>query len=127
MKKLKIALTTNAIFSAISGIILILLNGQIADIFGVKNTTVFWVIGLVLIYFSITIWYEISKLRSLAISWIIIQDFIWVIVSFILILFNPFKVTLIGNTVISILAVIVLFMGINQIVAYKHYRQQQGV
>jgi len=118
-------LTTNAIFSATSGIILILLNGQIADIFGVKNNTVFWVIGLILIYFSITIWYEISKLRSLAIAWIIIQDFIWVIASFVLILLNPFKITYIGNNVISILAVIVLFMGINQIFSYKSYRQQR--
>ncbi len=116
MKKLKEALTVNAIFSVVSGIILILLNRQIADLFGVKNNTVFWTIGLILICFSATIWYEIFKLRRLAILWIIIQDYAWVLGSLILIIFNPFQITAIGNLIIAIIAFIVLYLGVNQMI-----------
>jgi len=116
MNKLQKALKSNALFSSISGIIMILLNHQIANIFGTNNNTVFWIVGSVLIYFAITIWYEIRKQRRLAILWIIIQDYTWVLGSIILLIFNPFQVTLIGNLIIGIIALIVLYMGINQMI-----------
>jgi hypothetical protein len=125
MNHLKKALTINALFSSISGIILILLNRQIADIFGTKNNTVFWCIGVALIYFALTIWYERTKQRKLAVLWIIIQDFLWVLGSIILISFNPFQVTQNGTLIIGVVSVIVLSMGVNQIIAYhktKHKR-----
>ncbi|MEE9361935.1 MAG: hypothetical protein V3U92_04990 [Cellulophaga sp.] len=80
----------------------------------------FWIAGLVLIYFSLTIWYEIGKQRRLAVLWIIIQDFIWVIGSLILILLNPFKITQTGNIIIGIVAILVLFMGVNQLIALNN-------
>lgn len=119
MNNLQKALKTNALFSSISGIILILLNKPIAKLFGTNNNTVFWIIGLALIYFSITIRYEIKKQRKLAINWIIIQDYIWVLGSLILIIINPFEITLIGNLIIGTIALIVLFMGINQMIGLK--------
>ncbi len=122
MNKLQKALKTNALFSGISGIILILLNHQIALVFGTTNYTVFWVIGLLLIYFSITIWYEIKKQRRFAVLWIIIQDYSWVLGSLILIVFNPFEITQIGNFIIAIVALIVLFMGINQMNGLKEIK-----
>ncbi|WP_151675433.1 hypothetical protein [Patiriisocius marinus] len=119
MNNLQRALKTNALFSSISGIILILLNKPIAKLFGTSNNTVFWIIGLALIYFSITIRYEIKKQRKLAINWIIIQDYIWVLGSLILIIINPFEITLIGNLIIGTIALIVLYMGINQMIGLK--------
>ncbi|WP_271855689.1 hypothetical protein [Patiriisocius marinus] len=119
MNNLQKALKTNALFSSISGIILILLNKPIAKLFGTNNNTVFWIIGLALIYFSITIRYEIKKQRKLAINWIIIQDYIWVLGSLILIIINPFEITLIGNLIIGTIALIVLYMGINQMIGLK--------
>ncbi|REE24698.1 hypothetical protein DFQ09_1032 [Winogradskyella pacifica] len=119
MNKLQKALKVNALFSSISGIIMILLNHQIANLFGTINNTVFWIVGLILIYFAITIWYEIRKQRRLAVLWIIIQDYAWVIGSLLLIIINPFQITQIGNLIIGIIALIVLYMGINQMIALK--------
>lgn len=127
MNHLKKALIINTLFSSISGIILILLNRQIADIFGTKNNTVFWCIGLVLIYFALTIWYERTKQRKLAVLWIIIQDFLWVIGSIILISFNPFQVTQNGTIIIGVIATIVLLMGVNQIIAYNNKTRRERI
>lgn len=117
MNKLQKALKANALFSSISGIIIMLLNRQIANLFGTNNNTVFWIVGLILVYFAMTIWYEITKQRKIAVLWIIIQDYTWVLGSLILIVFNPFQITQIGNLIIGIIALIVLFMGINQMIA----------
>jgi hypothetical protein len=123
MDKLKKALKLNSIFSSVSGIIFILLNNQISNLFGTENNTVFWIIGLILIYFSITIWFEISRQRKIAVLWIIIQDYLWVLGSFILILLNPFNITLAGNIITGIIALIVLFMGINQTIAINKIKK----
>ena len=119
MNKLQKALKVNTLFSSISGIIMILLNHQIANLFGTTNNTIFWIVGLILIYFAITIWYEIRKQRRLAVLWIIIQDYAWVIGSLILIVINPFQITQIGNLIIGIIALIVLYMGITQMIGLK--------
>jgi len=123
MDQLKKALKLNSIFSSVSGIIFILLNKQIANLFGTENNTVFWIIGLILIYFSITIWFEINRQRKIAVLWIIIQDYLWVLGSFILILLNPFNITLSGNIITGIIALIVLFMGINQTIAINKIKK----
>jgi hypothetical protein len=119
MNELQKALKYNAIFSSMSGLIMILFNNQIAELFGTSNNSVFWIVGLILIYFTITIWYEIRKQRKIAILWIIIQDFLWVMGSVILILLNPFDITSLGNLIIGIIAFIVLLMGLNQTRAFN--------
>ncbi|SEL52254.1 hypothetical protein SAMN04487910_2713 [Aquimarina amphilecti] len=116
MNKLQEALRINAIFSSLSGLIMILLNQKIAKLFGTSNNTIFWIIGLILIYFGSTIWYEIKKQRKPAVIWIIIQDYTWVLGSIILIIIDPFKITEAGNLIIGIIALIVLYMGINQMI-----------
>lgn len=114
MNKLQKTLRQNAIFSTISGITLIGLHEQIARMFGTTNTTVFWVTGLILLFFSSTILYEIIKQRPIAVLWIVIQDILWVIGSWAIIAINPFGISKTGTCVIAIIAFIVLFMGINQ-------------
>lgn len=114
MNKLQKALGLNALFSGLSGIVLIVFNKEIASLFGTANTTVFWVIGIVLLFFASTIMYEIRKQRPIAVLWIIIQDFLWVIGSFVIITVNLFEISKTGNSTIAIIATIVLFMGVNQ-------------
>ena len=126
MNKLQKALKTNAIFSSISGVTMILLNHQIADLFGTTNNTIFWVVGLILIYFSITIWYEIRKQRRPAVLWIIIQDHAWVLGSFILIIADPFQITQIGILIIGIIALVVLYMAINQMIALNKTTEKKA-
>lgn len=69
MNKLQKALGFNALFSGLSGIVLIVFNKEIAGLFETTNTTVFWVIGLVLLFFASTIIYEIRKQRPVAVLW----------------------------------------------------------
>lgn len=117
MNKLQKSLRVNALFSGVSGITLIVLSKQIANLFETTNTTVFWVTGIVLLFFASTIFYEIIKQRPVAVLWIIIQDFIWVVGSMALIAANPFEISKAGNSTIAMIAFIVLFMGINQSMA----------
>lgn len=120
MNTLKKALQINMVFSSTSGILLILLHKQIANLFGVQNAAPFWVIGITLVYFAGTIWYETKKLRNKAIIWISIQDFLWVLGSVYLLLRNPFQITTTGNYIIGAIALIVLFMGILQVLALQN-------
>lgn len=111
---MKKALGWNALFSAASGIILITFNHTAANVFGVKNTDPFWIIGVVLISFSLTILYEMKRQNLIAILWIITQDFLWVSASMILLIWQPFALTNEGYYIIAIVALIVLLMAINQ-------------
>ncbi len=119
MSQLQKALGINAIFSAFSGLTLVVFHQKIAKQFGLDNQTVFWVIGLALLFFSSTIIYEIFKQRRRGVLLIIIQDFIWVLASIGLLLLNPFNVTNTGNYSIAGVAFIVFLMGINQAKALK--------
>ncbi len=123
MNVLQKALAANTIFSAISSILLIIFNGKTALLFGTENNTVFWVMGIALLYFASTIWYEIKKQRTKAVLWIVAQDFLWVIGSIILLLFNPFDITTIGNVIIALVATIVLLMGVYQYRALKEIKR----
>ncbi len=114
MNKLQKSLRLNAIFSGISGMALIVLNKQISNLFGITNTTVLVVIGIVLLFFASTIIYEIVKQRLVAVLWIIVQDFLWVVSSIALIAINPFEISKAGNSSIALIAFVVFLMGINQ-------------
>ena len=114
MNKLQKALRVNAIFSGISGITAIVFHQSIAHIFELEQGNIFWIIGIALLYFSATIILEINKQRRLPIIWIIIQDFIWVIASAVILLFQPFVISALGNYTIAGTALIVLFMAIIQ-------------
>lgn len=115
MNKLQKALSANAIFSFVSGLLLIILNNSIAQLFGTSNNTVFWVIGIALIYFTCTIFYEKKKQRRWPIIWIITQDSLWVLGSLFLLIFDPFKISGIGHVLIAVTAIIVLVLGITQL------------
>ncbi|CAL2088286.1 hypothetical protein [Tenacibaculum sp. 190524A05c] len=124
MNNLQKALRNNALFSIISGVLMIVLNRQLASLFGTSNNTIFWSIGLVLLYFAITIWLEIKKQRRTAIIWIIIQDYAWVLGSSIILITKPFQITSTGNLIIGIIALIVLFMGIHQTIELKKFKNK---
>ncbi len=119
MNRLQTALRLNAIFSGVSGLAMILFHSSLAELFALTNSTVFWVFGLALIFFAGTIVLEILKQRRLPIIWIIIQDFIWVIGSAILLIIKPFGISSMGNNLITTVAIIVLGMAINQLLALR--------
>jgi len=114
MVQLQKSLLTNALFSGMSGIILVALYKHIANLFDISNTSVFWIIGVALIFFSVTIIYEIRRQNPLGVLVIIIQDYLWVLGSIILLIAQPFEVSNTGNSIIAIVALVVLFMAFNQ-------------
>ncbi|MBD3275991.1 MAG: hypothetical protein GF372_11805, partial [Candidatus Marinimicrobia bacterium] len=67
-----------------------------------------------LIYFTATIIYEIKRQKPIGVLFIIIQDFLWVIGSIVLLIFQPFEISVAGNGIIAAVALVVLFMGFNQ-------------
>lgn len=128
MNKLQKALSTNAIFSVIYGLGLILFHKSIAKIFEVNSGTVFWIVGIGLLLFSLSIFIEIKKQRVKSVKKIILQDYVWVFASALMLVFRPFDISNIGNSSIAIIALIVLLMAINQskALAQTKYPNQKG-
>ena len=114
---MKKALRINALFSGISGSVLILFQSRIAHLFEIERSTVFWIIGVALIFFASTIFYEIERQNKFRIIWIIVQDMLWVIGSIYLLAANPFPISAIGHYIIAVIAAVVFVMAINQSVA----------
>jgi len=129
MVQLQKSLLINALFSGMSGIILVARYKHIANLFDISNTSVFWIIGVALIFFSVTIIYEIRRQNPLGVLAIIIQDYLWVLGSIILLIAQPFEVSIIGNSIIAMVALVVLFMAINQAkaLAQTDDSQQKGL
>ncbi len=107
MNKLQIALTLNVIFSSISWGILLFFSIAVAVSFDVAASKPFWIIGIALLFFAATLVYEIIQQNPLQVLWFIIQDFMWVIGSSILILFNPFSISSLGLWIIQEYAFVV--------------------
>jgi hypothetical protein len=123
MNNLQKALRINAIFSGLSGLGLILFYKSISNLFGLEQNNIFWGVGAGLLFFALTIILEVKKQRKLAILWIIIQDFIWVIGSTTLLLLTPFSISDSGQIIIAIIALIVFLMAINQSVALSKTKE----
>ncbi|WP_282143035.1 type II toxin-antitoxin system RatA family toxin [Cellulophaga baltica] len=128
MNQLQKSLRLNALFSGLSGILLVVKNKQIAHLFDSANTAVFWITGTALILFSFLISYEIKRQNPLGVLAIIIQDFLWILASSILLIFQPFEISRTGNSMIAVVALIVLLMAINQAkaLAQTDYNSKKG-
>ena len=114
MNQLQKSLQLNALFSGISGILLIAFNKYVAILFNIPNALVFQITGAALIFFSLTIVYEIKRQNLLGILLIIFQDLLWAVGSAILLILQPFEISIFGYTIIAAVALIVLFMASNQ-------------
>ena len=113
---LRYAIKGNAIFSISSAITLLLSSQPIAKIMNlaVPNSLVY--IGIGLFIFAITLFQNAfrKELKSTQIRFIIIQDWLWVIGSLILLIWNPFGISMIGNYIIAGVALIVTIFAILQ-------------
>lgn len=115
MNHLQVALSRNMIFSSLSGLVLILWHKTLAGIFGLDSHAVFWITGIVLLFFAFTIWYERQRQRRIAVIWICIQDFLWVVASIVLLALDPFQISSSGQIIIGVIASIVLYLGVTQL------------
>lgn len=123
---MKRALTINATFSGLSGILMIIFRQQLMNLFEAFSTTHFLAVGILLIFFSLTILYETKRQNAIAILWIITQDMLWVVGSVWLLIFHPFDFSRDGNYTIGVVALVVLLMALNQSSALAQVDSVQG-
>lgn len=117
--KLRNILKANALFSLVSGLVLILFPEDTAIKMNLTNNLPLVIIGLGLILFAAIILF-ISYKKSLNYQFvksIILQDLLWVLGSIILLIVMPFGISVWGNILISLIAVIVFCFAFLQ---YKY-------
>ena len=114
MNSLQKVLTANAVFSGLSGLTLVFTYGVFARLFSVSNSTIFLIIGILLMLFSTLILFQIKKQNRKGILFIILQDVLWVIGSLLILFFKPFGISAIGHIIIGTVALIVLLLAFGQ-------------
>ncbi|MEE9363572.1 MAG: SRPBCC family protein [Cellulophaga sp.] len=114
MNILQIALLSNAIFSVSTGLFLLVFRNKVAQWFGQQNATVFLIIGFGLLYFSYSIFKELKNPEPEAVFYIIVQDLIWILLSMVILKIKPFNIAILGNQIITGIAVIVFLFSIGQ-------------
>lgn len=114
MNSLQKALTTNAIFSSCSGLIMLFFRTPLAQLFGLEAALPFLIIGIALLIFAFSILVEIKWQRPKLVYNIIVQDLLWVLGSIILLLWQPFGISTTGNILIAIVAGVVLIFAVWQ-------------
>lgn len=96
---MKRALGINAVFSAVCGIILVLHQSEFSKFFGIKPTLPFLIVGIGLLFFSLTLLYTINLENPLGVLVISILDLLWVLGSSYMLIVNPFDISKNGNYV----------------------------
>jgi len=114
MNTLQQYLTTNAIFSTLTGAFVLIFKKKAEELFGVAPSNFFLVLGVLLMLFAVTLLIEIVKQRALAVLWIIVLDMLWVLGSVFLLIFNPFNVSIEGNIIIALVVIVVFLIGMGQ-------------
>lgn len=127
MQALKKALLANAVFSMSSGAVLIIFHQGVAQLFEVENEAVFWIVGLGLLMFSASVFYEARQLRRVFVFSIIIQDLLWVLASVILLIWDPFGISVSGQLLIGFIALIVLIFALVQANASLEGRKNETI
>ena len=115
-RKLRQFLIANACFSGISGLILLLDSKPLGGFMLISELNILKLIGLVLILFAGFLFYTAwqTKMNAKQVQFIILQDWLWVVGSTILLLFQPFGISIGGNLLIAGIALIVLFFALMQ-------------
>jgi pimeloyl-ACP methyl ester carboxylesterase len=117
-------LMANAIFSAMSGILLTLGGSRIAALLGLYPLVSLWPVGLTLLLFAGYVSLAARKTEPDvgATHAIIISDVLWVFGSVALILFGPLSAD--GNAAVAVVALVVLLFAVLQSVGIQEVRHQ---
>lgn len=121
MKHLKNVLLLNAASSGITALLLIILPGFFADLFGVKQQFPFIGIGIFLFLFAFFVFIQSRKkpLNPKKVQLIIVMDISWVLGSLVIILPQLFSLSLIGYVLIGGVALWVAAMAALQSIGLK--------
>ena len=117
MKELKTYLTVNSIFSAISGIAMLVFPERLSQLFNINNAYVFPIIGGCLLLFAVFVWFVASRklANKTLIQIITLLDILWVIGSFLIVFFELFNLSKTGNIIIAVVAIWIAFLAYKQI------------
>ena len=115
-RQLRYAIKGNAFFSISSAITLLLSSRPIAKIMNLSSPNNLVYIGIGLFIFAISLFQNgfRKELQQKQIRFIIIQDWLWVIGSVILLIWNPFGISTNGNYIIAGVAIVVVIFAILQ-------------
>lgn len=116
MKELKKYLTINSLFSAISGLTMLLLSSRLNELFNISNSYVFPIIGANLLVFSAFVWYVSNSqlTNKMLVNIISFLDLLWVLGSFIIVALGLFDLSKVGNILIIIVAIWIAFLAYKQ-------------
>ncbi len=114
--KLRTTLKANAAFSLSSGLVMVSFGKPISTLMNISNPLVLLILGVGLVLFAAYLIYNASKLEisRTQVKFIILQDWIWVIGSLILLIIKPLDISFIGNILIGLVAIIVGVLAILQ-------------
>lgn len=116
MKELKKYLTINSIFSAFSSLTMLLFSSNLNKLFNIDNVYVFPIIGSNLLIFAAFVSYVSSRqlTNKNLVATITVLDALWVLGSFAIVSFGLFDLSKEGNTLVSIVAVWIVFLVYKQ-------------
>lgn len=118
---LREVLLANAVFSEVSGALMLLVPGRIADWTGIPSPLAIAIIGAVLILYGFDIWYFCrgeKHLRTVGII-AVIGDTAWVAATIIILASGLLPLTSVGKWVVAVIADIVGLFAILQIVMLR--------
>ena len=122
---LKNALLSNAIFSGVSGLMLLLLPNWFAAQLGLESSKPVSEVGIMLLFFSAFLCFLVIKrqFRVWTVVPVIVADFAWVVMSGVLTMkFYP-QFSQLGLTLVIVIALIVLLLADLQALGlYRHHR-----
>lgn len=115
------ALRSNAIFSAVSGIVMVLGAGPMTTFLGIAEAGPLRLIGAGLfIWAAFAVYVAAQRPPSRGLVWLIIGgDLLWVVGSVLLIALDPLALTTGGKWLVALLADIVLLFAIVQFVGLR--------
>jgi len=108
-KNLRVALKSNAGFSLLSGLSLVFFNESLARVLNIPQPLILVAIGVGLVLFSLLV-YKTGNDTNMAkkmVQFIIVQDWLWVVGSILLIATQAFGISQIGFIIIGVIALIV--------------------
>jgi len=123
---LRRALQGNGIFSATSGLLFVAAATPIAPFTGLDSPLIFTVMGVVVLSYAALIFWQTNKqtIDAPFALFTIMTDVLWVIVSWVLILFDPLDLTLAGKWSVGLVAEVVFTFAVVQAIGYRRlYRK----
>ena len=121
---LRRALIGNSIFSTVTGGLLLLLAGTIAEVMGLESAAPLTVLGLVILPFAAGLYYMATRphIHLTLARFIVVMDFAWVVVSALVLVTNAVPLTSGGRWIILILADLVLVFAVAQVLGLRRLR-----